>query len=115
MPSSWAHAPYYSFGCPAHQELPSFPTRRSSDLVAHYLVARAGTDVRGVLPLFEIRGLRAGHVLLSVPYGVYGGLCGEDRKSTRLNSSHSSISYAVFCWKKKSEWRSCTGACARSR
>src|SRR6266481_8769485 len=28
--------------------------------------------------------------------------CG-DRKSTRLNSSHSSISYAVFCLKKKKE------------
>src|SRR5438309_3310133 len=27
--------------------------------------------------------------------------CAEDRKSTRLNSSHSSISYAVFCLKKK--------------
>src|SRR5689334_25061720 len=27
--------------------------------------------------------------------------CVEDRKSTRLNSSHSSISYAVFCLKKK--------------
>src|SRR5688572_31460029 len=27
--------------------------------------------------------------------------CGEDRKSTRLNSSHSQISYAVFCLKKK--------------
>src|SRR5436309_12021625 len=26
---------------------------------------------------------------------------GEDRKSTRLNSSHVKISYAVFCWKKK--------------
>src|SRR5690348_17928482 len=26
---------------------------------------------------------------------------GEDRKSTRLNSSHPSISYAVFCLKKK--------------
>src|SRR5256886_13571265 len=25
----------------------------------------------------------------------------EDRKSTRLNSSHSQISYAAFCWKKK--------------
>src|SRR5207249_9234971 len=32
------------------------------------------------------------------------GLCGtdaQDRKSTRLNSSHVSISYAVFCLKKK--------------
>src|SRR6266566_8878910 len=27
--------------------------------------------------------------------------CGEDRKSTRLNSSHLVISYAVFCLKKK--------------
>src|SRR2546430_11153521 len=28
---------------------------------------------------------------------------GEDRKSTRLNSSHSQISYAVFCLQKKTE------------
>src|SRR2546430_13138841 len=34
-----------------------------------------------------------------------GGLRGElrDRKSTRLNSSHSQISYAVFCLKKKKQ------------
>src|SRR3712207_8326487 len=31
---------------------------------------------------------------------VVGGLVG-DRKSTRLNSSHANISYAVFCLKKK--------------
>src|SRR2546427_6941633 len=30
-----------------------------------------------------------------------GGARGRDRKSTRLNSSHSQISYAVFCLKKK--------------
>src|SRR5689334_23977842 len=42
------------------------------------------------------------------PHGASGGLSSgeaarrrEDRKSTRLNSSHSSISYAVFCLKKK--------------
>src|SRR3712207_7326739 len=29
------------------------------------------------------------------------GLFGADRKSTRLNSSHANISYAVFCFKKK--------------
>src|SRR2546430_4343815 len=29
------------------------------------------------------------------------GVDGQDRKSTRLNSSHSQISYAVFCLKKK--------------
>src|SRR5207249_12315203 len=31
--------------------------------------------------------------------------CGGDRKSTRLNSSHVSISYAVFCLKKKTKNR----------
>src|SRR2546430_7465541 len=30
-------------------------------------------------------------------------MCSSDRKSTRLNSSHSQISYAVFCLKKKKE------------
>src|SRR3712207_7121412 len=30
----------------------------------------------------------------------------EDRKSTRLNSSHANISYAVFCLKKKNRLRS---------
>src|SRR3712207_8439669 len=30
-------------------------------------------------------------------------LDGEDRKSTRLNSSHANISYAVFCLKKKTD------------
>src|SRR5687768_18250173 len=33
---------------------------------------------------------------------VVGFVAGEDRKSTRLNSSHGYISYAVFCLKKKS-------------
>src|SRR5690348_18095669 len=32
--------------------------------------------------------------------------CGRDRKSTRLNSSHPSISYAVFCLKKKNHTNS---------
>src|SRR3712207_8298945 len=41
------------------------------------------------------------HVLAS---GGSLRLChGEDRKSTRLNSSHANISYAVFCLKKKHE------------
>src|SRR3712207_7519432 len=30
-----------------------------------------------------------------------GARCAVDRKSTRLNSSHANISYAVFCLKKK--------------
>src|SRR2546430_11952006 len=32
---------------------------------------------------------------------IFSADCSTDRKSTRLNSSHSQISYAVFCLKKK--------------
>src|SRR5688572_33310507 len=65
-----------------HRDLHSFPTRRSSDLPtpstrAAKLFAQ-WNRVDGADP---------------VPLG--------DRKSTRLNSSHSQISYAVFCLKKK--------------
>src|SRR2546427_8664171 len=38
--------------------------------------------------------VRAGDTVFNVP---------KDRKSTRLNSSHSQISYAVFCLKKKNK------------
>src|SRR6266513_5473471 len=34
-----------------------------------------------------------------------GQIAVRDRKSTRLNSSHVSISYAVFCLKKKRKWK----------
>src|SRR3712207_8990927 len=34
-------------------------------------------------------------------HGVTAGAARADRKSTRLNSSHANISYAVFCLKKK--------------
>src|SRR5689334_24705537 len=44
---------------------------------------------------------RAGSVVV---YCVHGHeVSQKDRKSTRLNSSHSSISYAVFCLKKKKD------------
>src|SRR2546430_4295527 len=41
----------------------------------------------------------------SFPGSVFLKSCfaGRDRKSTRLNSSHSQISYAVFCLKKKKQ------------
>src|SRR5438876_10329037 len=45
-----------------------------------------------------------GHGLRGCPCGLLPGHRGskpQDRKSTRLNSSHPSISYAVFCLKKK--------------
>src|SRR2546427_870030 len=38
-----------------------------------------------------------GHRVLHIGRGIGA----QDRKSTRLNSSHSQISYAVFCFKKK--------------
>src|SRR5262245_62661020 len=37
------------------------------------------------------------------PVGGRAGGAREDRKSTRLNSSHLGISYAVFCLKKKTD------------
>src|SRR2546427_207513 len=46
----------------------------------------------------------ADHAVLLRSQALDGALAGEveaDRKSTRLNSSHSQISYAVFCLKKK--------------
>src|SRR5437870_10922476 len=42
-----------------------------------------------------------GLVVLDVGRGAGGGGADQDRKSTRLNSSHVAISYAVFCLKKK--------------
>src|SRR3712207_7585223 len=41
----------------------------------------------------------------AVSFGEHRGLPG-DRKSTRLNSSHANISYAVFCLKKKKKHNS---------
>src|SRR5712692_3069114 len=48
--------------------------------------------------LLQSSDFHARHVHRSVERG---GVPRLDRKSTRLNSSHSSISYAVFCLKKK--------------
>src|SRR2546430_5904952 len=46
------------------------------------------------------RGDATGPVGFDLVHHLHG-LDDEDRKSTRLNSSHSQISYAVFCLKKK--------------
>src|SRR3712207_8674593 len=47
----------------------------------------------------SVFGMRPKHtaILLTI---VTGALIAADRKSTRLNSSHANISYAVFCLKK---------------
>src|SRR5258707_5980889 len=46
---------------------------------------------------------RAPDGVVHVQFSARSGTCGDgrDRKSTRLNSSHANISYAVFCLKKK--------------
>src|SRR5689334_24624651 len=44
----------------------------------------------------------AGRPAEKMAVGIHGRVR-QDRKSTRLNSSHSSISYAVFCLKKKNK------------
>src|SRR5258708_26904454 len=47
------------------------------------------------------RRLALAVILLSIGLATAG--CGGDRKSTRLNSSHQIISYAVFCLKTKKD------------
>src|SRR3712207_7867853 len=49
------------------------------------------------------RGLELAAAQLADEGGVTYDLRIEDRKSTRLNSSHANISYAVFCLKKKEQ------------
>src|SRR2546430_17675585 len=44
---------------------------------------------------------------IGVQLVLYWTTVGGDRKSTRLNSSHSQISYAVFCLKKKKTYAIC--------
>src|SRR2546430_13742031 len=55
------------------------------------------------LPRVQRGAQQAGRVPLPkvVPGGVRQAAAQRDRKSTRLNSSHSQNSYAVFCLKKK--------------
>src|SRR5438445_2227482 len=71
--------------CGDRRVLHSFPTRRSSDLHVIKIEPLEGEPSRHIAPL--------------------GGGESQDRKSTRLNSSHANISYAVFCLKKKTTKR----------
>src|SRR2546426_7698442 len=65
-----------------HDALPISPPRRDGGV-------RAGGRGARRRAAHDLRGSRAGRAR------------GRDRKSTRLNSSHLVISYAVFCLKKK--------------
>src|SRR2546430_7477613 len=48
-------------------------------------------------------GVRPAYTLAAGLAQTFNWYVREDRKSTRLNSSHSQISYAVFCLKKKNQ------------
>src|SRR3989449_5836170 len=66
--------------------------------------ARALLAVEGAVPALELVDFRmSGKPVASdvVADGVFANAIVVDRKSTRLNSSHGYISYAVFCLKKK--------------
>src|SRR5207247_4935028 len=90
-----------------HRDLPSFPTRRSSDLRQQEQEAKA--DKPGAAEcLGAAKALQAELAKIlegEPPYDIFVRWKPlkeqPDRKSTRLNSSHEWISYAVFCWKKK--------------
>src|SRR5690606_39922653 len=99
----------------AHRDFHSFPTRRSSDLAllvrwtfdldsnSDSYTEELLTDLGGEFPRLDERfaghGYRHGYyAAMKRPNEAPGS---SDRKSTRLNSSHVKISYAVFCLKKK--------------
>src|SRR5207249_9058337 len=94
--------------------LPSFPTRRSSDLTPWFLMgailfgtmASKSGLARRLAYLVTLKiGTTYSRLLLALivsdfllTFLVPSGMARvTDRKSTRLNSSHVSISYAVFC------------------
>src|SRR5688572_31466874 len=70
--------------------------------VADWLKLPAGRPQLGTMH-GDIAVSSSGEVYVSVedPQAGVQVYAAEDRKSTRLNSSHSQISYAVFCLKKK--------------
>src|SRR5207245_10962687 len=84
----------------------SFPTRRSSDLA--FKLGRSGRfQLEAAIQSVHAELARTGRTDWTAIALFYERLTRlspaseQDRKSTRLNSSHGSISYAVFCWKRK--------------
>src|SRR5699024_11635033 len=91
-----------------HPPLPSFPTRRSSDLTDANVSAMRRRYVAAAFGHLISMYRQANSYQLSSavwrakpPSSAGTNSPVGDRKSTRLNSSHVSISYAVFCLKKK--------------
>src|SRR5437660_4070936 len=92
------------FSCEViHRHLPSFPTRRSSDLKPSPATPEPEAPAKPAnggrrRTVFLIMG-----VILLALIGIGVRRWMLDRKSTRLNSSHVAMSYAVLCLKKKRE------------
>src|SRR5438874_3559808 len=86
---------FYSSGAPRDPH--SFPTRRSSDLIAVLVGQPRPLAAAHEHRLGKPSGAGCAGTRADASHQVPGG----DRKSTRLNSSHVEISYAVFCLKKK--------------
>src|SRR5205814_9793645 len=85
----------------------SFPTRRSSDLVTlgqvfRYWHSGIALPAKPIVVSFD-DGYLSDYTVAMPTLRRHGwpGERDQDRKSTRLNSSHLGISYAVFCLKKK--------------
>src|SRR3712207_8132011 len=72
--------------------------RRLIEAATDLYASRTQAFARVTLPL-ALPGIFAGSLLTFIP--AVGDFVNADRKSTRLNSSHANISYAVFCLKKK--------------
>jgi FemAB-related protein (PEP-CTERM system-associated) len=70
-------------GTPFHLTPWKRAVEQAFGLRAHYLMARRGRTIEGVLPLFEVRGLLGGRALVSVPYAVYGGICALNMDARR--------------------------------
>src|SRR5207248_10868998 len=96
---------------PHNCTLHSFPTRRSSDLEQGKLAMKARPAHRMYLGRVVVRlsaisgAFRANdnRTLSAFLLQFHSVRVPLDRKSTRLNSSHRTISYAVFCLKKKND------------
>src|SRR5699024_12786742 len=90
--SSTDAAPAVVYPLSLHDALPIFP--------GSVLYLRAlSIGAPAILLFISLRSVCEG-VSKPLPITIVSGV-GLDRKSTRLNSSHVSISYAVFCLKKK--------------
>src|SRR5690242_21829014 len=90
---------FYCYG--DHRDLHSFPTRRSSDLGPRFSTVRLPQNTGKGCAIRTAMLAATGQVIAFTDADLPFRLVGLDRKSTRLNSSHMSISYAVFCLKKK--------------